>query len=539
MVRLRPLQLRSAALAQAESNPSESEFGLLRDGCRLQSVNKASGSVEFTRNSIDSEWRISTATQSKLNANGYYLTLASNSSVDPIRWIVEASNDNGSTWTAVSASTWRMTPDGTVQVYPQQSTLTMADPAYLPYTSSAQRAVLNVDMRPSVSWALTNCVGIGVAGLGLTFCVVAAFFGRISIFMTMFKSIYVIVTLLWLTAALCSGLSMGRESIVVWSRSIPKLPGALALIFYDTWLLFIFVFWGISDLVLCIATEVFLYQLDWSTFVQILVSSSLSWIHILFAATIFVLRKRAVNRANKLILKDQQRYDTIWAAECLQSSAASAIHLLTDECVQILCVCDRTIPRQLNSQDKAYTSNQAYDPKPAKCIVNHSLFSWCNAIRTAQGKHSKGLTVDSLDQLFVQAWCLDPFLLCKARSWADVNRGHFPLSNRQGYVLYSSFNSKMEKQIKWGKVKAVQRSIEKVVRIYRKVTLFYSFISSTSSHWPPQTHQLSLCYGLLQNELRFLNLCSCTYPSKCYGRNCHHCVPLPSVLGNILHTKIS
>jgi hypothetical protein len=471
MVRLRPLQLRSAALAEAESNSSESEFGLLRDGCRLQSVNKARYSVEFTRNSIGSEWRISTAAQSKLNANGYYLTLASNSSFDPIRWIVEASNDNGSTWTAVSASIWRMTPDGAVQVYPQQSTLTMADSAYLPNTSSAQRAVINVDMRPSVSWALTNCVSIGVAGLGFICCVVAAFFGRISIFMTIFKSIYVIVTLIWLTAAMCSGLLMGRESVVLWSRSIPKLPGALALIFYDTWLLFIFVFWGISDLVLCIATEAFLYQLDWSTFLQILVSSSLSWIHILFAATIIILRKRAVNRANKLMLKDQQRYDKIWATECLQSTAASAIRLLTDECIQILCTCDRTIPRQLKPQDKSYKCKQAHDPKLAKCIANHSLFSWCNAIRTTQGKHSKG--VDSLDQLFVQAWCLDPFLLCKARSWADANRGHFPLSNRQGYVLYSSFNSKMEKQIKWGKVKAVQRSIEKVVRIYNKVTFFY------------------------------------------------------------------
>jgi hypothetical protein len=462
--RFRPLQLRSSGILSFSNSQPESEFGLLRDGCRVQRTHQANGLVEFTYNNTGFEWRLST-TGSKLNANGYFLNLSTNSALDPIRWIVEGSNDNGSTWIAIGASTWRMNPDGAIQIYshlPSQQTMAAV--------SSAERAVVNVDMRPSLSWALTNCIGIGVAGICLTCCALAACFGRIGIYMAIFKSMYVMVTMLWLIAVLYTGGSwMWRESLVIWLRLIPKLPGTLLLIFYDPWLLYVFVFWGISDLFLCILIEGFLYDLHGSTLVQILVASSLAWIHLIFAAAVFLFRTRAIKNANKIILEDQQRYNMIWATERSKVGATSAILELTNECSKLLAGCQNTVPRQLKITLKSRGDLQE-KPNPASSSHKAALFTLCNTFFSVGDKCPQGDGVDSLDQLFVQAWCLEPFLVSKAKTWADASRGYFPLSDKRGFVLYSSFNGNLEKQIKWGKVKAVHRSIEKVMRVYKKVS---------------------------------------------------------------------
>jgi hypothetical protein len=157
---------------------------------------------------------------------------------------------------------------------------------------------------------------------------------------------YAMVALLWLTATLFNGPWIWRESLVIWLLSIPKWPGTLALVFYDPWLLYVFIFWGISDLVLCFIIEAFLYELHGGTFVQFLVLSSLSGIHLVFAAAIFILRRRAVQDANKIILDDQQRYNKIWATECSRADAALAFLLLTDECNKLTGGCHKAVPRQ-------------------------------------------------------------------------------------------------------------------------------------------------------------------------------------------------
>jgi len=98
-----------------------------------------------------------------------------------------------------------------------------------------------------------------------------------------------------------------------------------------------------------------------------------------------------------------------------------------------------------------------------------SLFrSWiCNDVRLSGFK-----IVDSLDQLFIQAWCLNPNLLQKTKQWALLCRGcfpfHKPLFKTVVFRPYGEEIEELESQIKWTKVKSVRRAIEKVVRVYQQ-----------------------------------------------------------------------
>jgi hypothetical protein len=82
--------------------------------------------------------------------------------------------------------------------------------------------------------------------------------------------------------------------------------------------------------------------------------------------------------------------------------------------------------------------------------------------------------LQSLDQLYVQAMCLEPILLRKVRIWAAASKGCFPskpVSDHFGgiqYVQYSDIENTegSSVEIKWGKLKSADRAIEKIIRSY-------------------------------------------------------------------------
>ena len=76
-------------------------LGLLRDGCRITervpvAADVSGGAVFFFR--------------SLVSANGYYFSTVAGgpAAADPVAWAVDASVDNGTTWTEVGASGWRV-----------------------------------------------------------------------------------------------------------------------------------------------------------------------------------------------------------------------------------------------------------------------------------------------------------------------------------------------------------------------------------------------------------------------------------------------
>jgi hypothetical protein len=86
--------------------------------------------------------------------------------------------------------------------------------------------------------------------------------------------------------------------------------------------------------------------------------------------------------------------------------------------------------------------------------------------------------VDSLDQLYTQAMCLEPILLQLVRRLALSHGGYFPadVGGRVQYVRYDEAEARAEAggecKFIWGRLKSVARAVEKVVRIYDQVRCF-------------------------------------------------------------------
>ena len=75
----------------------------------------------------------------------------------------------------------------------------------------------------------------------------------------------------------------------------------------------------------------------------------------------------------------------------------------------------------------------------------------------------------SLDQLFVQAACLEPILLLKVREWALSSGGCFPCRLSPvcvTYVRWPGEGAEAPGEFKWCALKSAQRAIEKVIRSY-------------------------------------------------------------------------
>jgi hypothetical protein len=90
--------------------------------------------------------------------------------------------------------------------------------------------------------------------------------------------------------------------------------------------------------------------------------------------------------------------------------------------------------------------------------------------RQADGSVDVGQPVRSLDQLYVQATCLHPILMRKVQVWAAASRGCFPLATGHEYKEYAAAAEEdLPPEMKFARVKAIPRAIEKLVRAYGQV----------------------------------------------------------------------
>ncbi len=87
--------------------------------------------------------------------------------------------------------------------------------------------------------------------------------------------------------------------------------------------------------------------------------------------------------------------------------------------------------------------------------------------------------VESLEQLFGQAAVLVPFLRAKAKGWALLSEGRFPVLQGDGDGAASrgvdvvferwkdiSNDGDMIRRVKWAKIKSTKRALEKIHRCY-------------------------------------------------------------------------
>ena len=72
----------------------------------------------------------------------------------------------------------------------------------------------------------------------------------------------------------------------------------------------------------------------------------------------------------------------------------------------------------------------------------------------------------SLDQLFVQAFCLQPILISRIKAWALASGGYLCCSQPGGALEYVRFGAREGVDFRWGKLKSVNRAIEKAIRCH-------------------------------------------------------------------------
>ena len=163
--------------------------------------------------------------------------------------------------------------------------------------------------------------------------------------------------------------------------------------------------------------------------------------------------------------------------------------------------------KYIASKDKLWCLRKCLLPSPpAPNYNNYRGYLNCGV----DGVLDPAVPVDGIDQLFFQAIALSPILIAKVQEWAAVSDGYFcsavtihdavrscqnrdcqtACSNRRhgedgnngvekelcpaGFVRWRDVAGKelqVQGQVRWAKIKSVQRSIEKSTRSYSKVYL--------------------------------------------------------------------
>jgi hypothetical protein len=66
----------------------------------------------------------------------------------------------------------------------------------------------------------------------------------------------------------------------------------------------------------------------------------------------------------------------------------------------------------------------------------------------------------------VQAFCLQPILISRIKAWALASGGYLCCSQPGGALEYVRFGAREGVDFRWGKLKSVNRAIEKAIRCY-------------------------------------------------------------------------
>jgi hypothetical protein len=462
VVRLRILGLRGGG---PPSTATLAVAGLLHDGCRLPS-----------KVGTDLLWSNGTAVLGDWPANGYFFVTASgNAAADPVQWVVESSADNGSTWLPVGASVWRLASEGAYDLFPQLAYDSYNASRWNPYavataTSAeaeldlvdpwAQSEVLGVevrvDARPPLSWLLSSAfkkLAYALAFLSFTL------FGIIGL-VHRAKTMWVVLLAADLLLILAGSCIIAIEEQWLWREATKGwlyVGGVAALIGGSLWaenqFIAMFLVYSIVIILSESFTEIALYGRLWP---QVLRGQATNLSVVAGAFSIFSLcfRHRALARARRLVIADCRSYDAIWKSFRANPATENALLAIRAQVLLLLknnLKITETIPHQ---RAPAAVKWQEIRLIPGSIVL------------------MRGAPVVSLDQLFVQAWCLNPVLLSKVQAWALGSRGCFPCistSSAVSFVRYSDAVHEPGLPMRWATVKSTHRAIEKLVRVYGQV----------------------------------------------------------------------
>ena len=395
--RMRVLEQQGITRNSFPINQTISSFGLLRDGCAVPG-----GNVSFQ---IDHEQLVVRVDfPSPINANGYYFVTseAGSSGADPVRWTVEVLEYNSSAWLQVGASAWRQYSDGTLGLYSQ-----------LPFPTPTSRDYrVTVDYRIPWEWIVDAVVANIIYAAGWFSSAFTGLIGREHWCRTTVLNMSILAALFFLVEAIgyhLDGLTF--TAISLWIEYGPtQLIWIIGIAFFEAQIIWTFFFFSISVLVTLVARDSVLYGQSVLVPVNSFCTSS-GMLILLFVVTIFYFRRRTIKRATNLVMKDMAHYDSSWSAVIGDPESMRALITVRQISQQLDARCvhpARQLNRQLPCHGRPLLS--------LGCGPVAGVMLAQSAMRVdAMGELKFANPVCSLDQLFVQASCLEPLLREKVK----------------------------------------------------------------------------------------------------------------------------
>ena len=446
-------------------------FGLLSNDCRAQQMN----AVTFTNNSICTKY------SSKVLANGYFFVIDGPTNLDPVRWMVEAGGDNNTPLQLVGASEWRMFGDNSLEFFPQMS-------AELPEDEGFEH---DVDYRPSWQWIFDWYLVDSTDGIGFFCCFVLAVLGKNKLVKPVWILFFVSSTVMIGVASLgYVTTGQARSAISCLLEMVPVVIFIIGILFWETHIIKLMFVCSFSFVVCLSLTNTLVYE-DSIYFAINSVIQSAATVSFLFAVVVYVSRRRALHQAGKMASLDKNQYDLVWSK--IMSSTCNIKQQLTrikseenmhskSSVVSLVC---RQYSRQYNRRFLANIHEEKLIPVQRRTSIltqlflthtlkqdsSHSVSSMLEINRWEEGSQDLCNPINSLEQLFVQASCLHPFLLEKVKGWALTSCGCFSRLESNSFAKYAESLVDPSLRFRWAKVKSVSRALEKVHRIYGQVCI--------------------------------------------------------------------
>ena len=428
----------SASDSKSEQNPGISDFGLLRDECIVDVSDKSCHVIENT----------TTLTLSCVDAvkmNGWWFTTIHDSAAyDPIRFRLDVCS-------GTDCQNWRKIGSSSI-IWVWWGAPVLRDGRYNTTLSRGKHVLF--DLRIPWLWVTSNLISsIALQGTNLLLLAVLLLQDRMRGIVVLSGSCFTIALLQLL---FCAGyLSTSQPALAFFT-------GGTALFYFGFSTVVAFAesltrhFCGIAGVgllfVRILHNMIFLNgEHDWSEEISDFQNPfSMMFLPLLGAWFVaYFTRRQSRIWAHKVIAADVESYGASWK-RILDSESASSFEIL-----------------------ESFASKLALSPSDAAQYYHHQLIHQI-AIMIARPTQKANYyqSVNNLDQLFVQAAGLHPFLRAKVANWAMQINALVPVAgSRPQEISFRRWSDIAKDQVslramQWGQLKTRKRAVEKLFRSY-------------------------------------------------------------------------
>eukprot|EP00286_Rhodomonas_abbreviata_P000424 CAMPEP_0181290084 /NCGR_PEP_ID=MMETSP1101-20121128/1229_1 /TAXON_ID=46948 /ORGANISM="Rhodomonas abbreviata, Strain Caron Lab Isolate" /LENGTH=666 /DNA_ID=CAMNT_0023394353 /DNA_START=122 /DNA_END=2118 /DNA_ORIENTATION=+ len=402
----------------------------------------------------------------KVEMNGFYLITETNasSSLDPVSFVVEGSIDGTSWAKTVGASTWRVTD--------------FADIRFLGgfYDTTVARGKEEMfDMRAQWEWISGWVVAEFTFGLGMLWSAICGVRLKEEKGKMVFQVSWLVLSFFRLASAV--GYMLGgqyRESFVWWMYMLWSLGIPVSLTFWERSFIAVLTWSGIFLCAFRVLDDYVIFS-DPGGFRAS--PPYLGALMILVGGVFFVYRRILLSASHRFIEQDRELLERVWRVFLRRGENEeylTALHQLVRKVEE--GINPERPPRHLNR--KLGGGLKQKKPRRDSMILGSNQANVIHRSRSIPGVINPKAPVTNLNQLYAQAAIVDLEVRAKVQAWAGRSDGYFKLKpspleptkhESKEYVRWRDAlaDPSLRARIQWGATKDVDRSIEKLLMVYR------------------------------------------------------------------------